>query len=368
MNVKLRTVKKEDVDILYEWANDPVTRKNSFSEEPINYQTHVKWFNSCMDNPNCIQLILEVDESRVGQARLDINAEETKLSYSIAPSCRLMGYGKILISEVARWINDYIPNIKVILADTKPDNIASQEVLRKSGFVERHGHFELYVDEVGLSINDNKNANNKNRNYEKIVEGGVLFLTNNNNALELYDWINERIPTILYSDRIVVNQLDGIKPKIIISYNYSYIINNDVIEYMKGNIINMHISLLPYNKGASPNVWSFIDNTPKGVTIHKLSEDLDGGDIIYQEEMFFDSSIETLESSYNKLNDRIKDLFKRHFTDIIGRNYCCKKQEGKGTYHNLKDLKKLQSDIEFKWDDIIDEVLYKYTRKCMENS
>ena len=106
MNVKLRTVKKEDVDILYEWANDPVTRKNSFSEEPINYQTHVKWFNSCMDNTNCIQLIIEVDESRVGQARLDINAEEAKLSYSIALSCRLMGYGKILISEVARWINE----------------------------------------------------------------------------------------------------------------------------------------------------------------------------------------------------------------------------------------------------------------------
>ena len=83
--------------------------------------------------------------------------------------------GKILINEVVRWINDYMPNIKLIFADTKPDNIASQEVLRKSGFVERHRHFELYVDEVGLSINGNKNANNKNnknRNYEKIVEGG----------------------------------------------------------------------------------------------------------------------------------------------------------------------------------------------------
>ena len=50
MNVKLRTVKKEDVDILYEWANDPITRKNSFSEERIEYITHVNWFNSCMDN------------------------------------------------------------------------------------------------------------------------------------------------------------------------------------------------------------------------------------------------------------------------------------------------------------------------------
>lgn len=355
MNVNLRMAKKEDIDILYEWVNDPITRKNSFSEERIGYLSHVEWFNSCMNNPSCIQMILEIDETKVGQARLDINNDKATLSYSIAPSFRLMGYGKILLNEVTKWTKVNKPNIRAIIADTRPDNIASQEALRQNGFIEHHRHFELKIDEIKFHINGS---------YEKNVEGGVLFLTNNNNTLELLNWINERIPTVLYSDKISVNQLDNIKPKIIISYNYSYIINNDVIKYMKGNIINMHISLLPYNKGVSPNVWSFIDDTPKGVSIHKLSEDLDGGDIIYQEEMFFDSSVETLKSSYNKLNERIIDLFKIHFTEIIEGGYCCKKQEGKGTYHTSKELKKLQSDIEFKWDDIIDEVINKYNKKC----
>ncbi len=30
----------------------------------------------------------------------------------------------------------------------------------------------------------------------------------------------------------------------------------------KKSIINLHISYLPWNKGAYPNVWSFIDETP----------------------------------------------------------------------------------------------------------
>lgn len=88
--------KKEDVDILYDWANDPVTRKNSFSEEPINYQTHVTWFNSCMDNPYCIQFLLEIDDKVVGQARLNINNNEALISYSIVPNYRCRGYAKIL--------------------------------------------------------------------------------------------------------------------------------------------------------------------------------------------------------------------------------------------------------------------------------
>ena len=29
------------------------------------------------------------------------------------------------------------------------------------------------------------------------------------------------------------------------------------------SFINMHISYLPWNRGFSPNIWSFIDNTPK---------------------------------------------------------------------------------------------------------
>ena len=37
----------------------------------------------------------------------------------------------------------------------------------------------------------------------------------------------------------------------------------------------MHISYLPFNRGAHPNYWSFKDNSPKGVTIHFIDNGID---------------------------------------------------------------------------------------------
>ena len=106
----------------------------------------------------------------------------------------------------------------------------------------------------------------------------ILFLYNNENSLELYRKlrkIGEKI--VLFSDRIDINKVIELNPFFIISYNYKYLIDEDVIKYMKNKIVNLHISLLPWNRGANPNLWSFIDNTPKGVTIHQVSAGLDEG-------------------------------------------------------------------------------------------
>ena len=71
-----------------------------------------------------------------------------------------------------------------------------------------------------------------------------------------------------------------------VSYGYRKIVLADVIDKMAGEIINLHISYLPWNRGANPNFWSFIDDTPKGVTIHEMSADLDKGRILCQKELF----------------------------------------------------------------------------------
>lgn len=46
--------------------------------------------------------------------------------------------------------------------------------------------------------------------------------------------------------------------------------------------MNLHISYLPWNKGADPNFWSCIDGTPAGVTLHHIDAGVDTGDIIAQ--------------------------------------------------------------------------------------
>ena len=39
----LRTADENDMDLLFQWANDPDVRKNSFHSEPISYETHKKY-------------------------------------------------------------------------------------------------------------------------------------------------------------------------------------------------------------------------------------------------------------------------------------------------------------------------------------
>lgn len=170
--------------------------------------------------------------------------------------------------------------------------------------------------------------------------GGVLFLSNNRNSLCLYDWLSAVEENVyFYSDKIDINLLENLKSKLIISYNYKHIVPKNIIDYVGGNIINLHTSYLPWNKGSSPNIWSFIDDTPKGITIHKLVEKLDAGNIIAQKIIEFDENIDTLESSYNKLNTEIVNLLKDIYDDIISKNYIEIPQIGQGSYHTTKDLK-----------------------------
>lgn len=198
----------------------------------------------------------------------------------------------------------------------------------------------------------------------------ILFLTNNEISYELFDWLkNEKQEDIiLYNDKLDLNVVNKIKPDLVISYNYKYIIKNDVIMTMKNRIINLHISLLPWNRGASPNLWSFLDDTHKGVTIHRIDEGLDTGEILLQKEIFFNESKETLKSSYIKLHEEIQKLFKKNWDGIKKDNIASKLQVGKGSIHFMKETEAIESIID-SWDISILELKKKYEelmRKCYD--
>jgi methionyl-tRNA formyltransferase len=122
-----------------------------------------------------------------------------------------------------------------------------------------------------------------------------------------------------------------------VSYRFRHIVKKPVIEYLKGKIINLHISLLPWNRGADPNLWSFLENTPKGVSIHYMDEGLDTGDIIAQKDIRFDVGSETLASTYEILNSEIIEFFKIQWPLIMRGECSRKKQPLGGTYHRFKD-------------------------------
>jgi methionyl-tRNA formyltransferase len=53
----------------------------------------------------------------------------------------------------------------------------------------------------------------------------------------------------------------------ILSFGLRKIISENIIKKLKKPIFNIHLSYLPFNRGAHPNFWSFIENTPAGVSI-----------------------------------------------------------------------------------------------------
>ncbi|MES2544108.1 MAG: methionyl-tRNA formyltransferase [Bacteroidota bacterium] len=70
---------------------------------------------------------------------------------------------------------------------------------------------------------------------------------------------------------------------LIISVNYIFIIEKDIIELPTRLAFNIHGSLLPKYRGRTPHVWSIINNEKyTGITAHKIDEGCDTGDIIEQ--------------------------------------------------------------------------------------
>lgn len=133
----------------------------------------------------------------------------------------------------------------------------------------------------------------------------------------------------------IIEKLNKKRSEILFSVNFGYKIPREILEkYQKS--LNLHLSYLPYNKGSHPNVWAIIEETPIGVTIHEMSEKIDKGKIIYQEEVKIDST-DTGKSLYEKLEEKAVDIIRREFKNIIENRYLPKENKN-GTIHYVKDF------------------------------
>jgi dTDP-4-amino-4,6-dideoxyglucose formyltransferase len=166
----------------------------------------------------------------------------------------------------------------------------------------------------------------------------VLFLTSGEQALRLADWIGERETLILRETPVSAHDIAALAPDLIVSHSYRHILKRDVLEAAPGRFINLHISLLPYNRGADPNLWSFLDATPKGVSIHLIDEGIDTGALLLQREVSFDEDHETLGSSYAKLQQAIHDLFIENWPLLRDGQIAPREQTGSGTFHRASEF------------------------------
>lgn len=142
---------------------------------------------------------------------------------------------------------------------------------------------------------------------------------------------------IEYANQLNIEYLRTNGIEFIVSYRFRHIIQQSVLDYLPDRVVNLHISFLPWNRGADPNLWSFLEDTPKGMTIHYVDAGIDTGDIIAQRRVKFTSSLDTLASTYEELNQEIIDLFEETWPSIAAGKVLRRKQPTGGTFHRLAD-------------------------------
>ena len=93
-------------------------------------------------------------------------------------------------------------------------------------------------------------------------------------------------PVKIRKDQIALEKIKKINPDLNVVVAYGQIIPSSIIFLPKYNSINVHFSLLPKYRGASPIQWALLNGERKtGVTIFELNERMDEGDILAKEEV-----------------------------------------------------------------------------------
>lgn len=144
---RLRKAEESDIMLLFQWANDPAVRGNSFHSEVIRYEDHEVWFHKMMANPLVHQYIMMAEETPVGQIRITSEDDTAEIGYSIAPEYRGCGYGHKILRLILEEVKKNHPDTKKLIAKVKPENAASNRLFESEQYLLDFLQYSIIVSE-----------------------------------------------------------------------------------------------------------------------------------------------------------------------------------------------------------------------------
>jgi methionyl-tRNA formyltransferase len=172
----------------------------------------------------------------------------------------------------------------------------------------------------------------------------VIFLGINDAGMPVYEWLCEQEDIFVHSlltTREQLSVVESVEPDYLVSCGYRHIVPEEILRIPSGGCLNLHPAYLPYNRGANPNVWSIVDGTPAGVTLHYMDSGIDTGDIIARRTVETDFS-DTGKELYGRLEDAQVELFQDVWPDVVEENVDVIEQDADaGTYHETSDFEDL---------------------------
>lgn len=130
VELEIRDANAADDAILLRWANEEVTRKNSFNRDFIDPASHLQWLGQQLASGSPFY-IFQIYGIPMGFVRIENDGEGLRLSYGIDSNFRGKGFAKrILQAALAR-----AKPSKSVMARTSAINKASAKALEGVGFM-----------------------------------------------------------------------------------------------------------------------------------------------------------------------------------------------------------------------------------------
>ena len=125
-------------EMIWEWRNDPITRKMSVNSEKVSWEEHTSWYEKVLLD-KCRKIYLGVESGiPIGVVRFDKSDNENyvyEVSITISPENRGKGFGKQLLNNGIRRLYKEVRNCKFIRAEVKKDNKSSNKLFKSCGFI-----------------------------------------------------------------------------------------------------------------------------------------------------------------------------------------------------------------------------------------
>jgi methionyl-tRNA formyltransferase len=149
-------------------------------------------------------------------------------------------------------------------------------------------------------------------------------------------------PVVLRAEQLkhdaAIELLERLELDYIICVHFPYVLRRPVLNAARAGALNLHPAYLPYNRGWHTPTWSILDGTPAGASLHYMSEALDGGDVVYQEQLAADPA-DTAHTLYLKVKELEVSVFREGWQRVRRGGRAGRPQDSAGsTLHRRQDL------------------------------
>lgn len=190
-NLKVRNSNFRDNDLLFNWANHPSVRANSFTSEPIDKKKHKEWFEKRLNNKKQHAIYIgELDSIPVGQVRFDLIEGNWFIDFSVSHKFRRLGVGYELLNQASKKHSKLFSR-RYLIGEVKTNNHASRKVFNKLDYKsERKNNIIIFNKKLISNQKLTKKEFLSTKNYLlQNLSVPKPFLDNNKEQHFYFDWI-----------------------------------------------------------------------------------------------------------------------------------------------------------------------------------